>query len=141
VATQIACLPKPLSTTKLAGIGFTTARLLLGLVFALAGASIVVLVGNPPPAPPGLAGTFMTAFFQSRWVVFVDLAEFAAGAMLLTNRFVPFALVLLAALLSNILVFHVTMQPQTIVLPLGLSALWFALAYHHRAKLLQLFTN
>jgi len=89
--------------------------------------------------PPGLAGSFTTVFFQSRWVVFVDLAELATGVLLPANRFVPFALVMLAAILSNILVFHVTMQPQTIFLPLFLTALWFVLAYQHRSNLTQLF--
>jgi len=86
-----------------------------------------------------LAGVFTSAFFQSHWVVFVDLVELAAGVLLLANRYVPFALVLLAAVLSNILVFHLTMQPQTIALPILLAALWFVLAYQHRAKLTQLF--
>jgi putative oxidoreductase len=141
VATQIARLPQQASFSQLSRVGLTVSRFILGLIFTLAGASIVVLLNNPPPAPPGIAGTFMTVFFQSHWVVFVDLVEFAAGALLLANRCVPFALVLLGALLSNILVFHVTMQPQTIALPLVLTVLWFALAYHHRARLLQLFTK
>ena len=64
-----------------------------------------------------------------------------AGILLLLNRFVPFALVLLAAILCNILVCHVTMQPQTIALPSILTALWFVVAYRHRATLLTLFTK
>lgn len=139
MAVQIARPTSPVNYFTLGRIGRTTARVVLGLAFTLAGGSIVLMLGNPPPMPPGLAGTFATVFFQSHWVVFVDFAEFAAGVLLLANRFVPFALVLLAALLSNILVFHVTMQPQTIAVPLVLTALWFVLACQHRAKLLQLF--
>lgn len=131
-------LPGEALGTRLAGYGLVAARIALGLVFTLAGASIFVLIGHPPPMPPGLAGTFASAFFASRWVVFVDLVELTAGALLLANRLVPFALVLLAAVLSNILVFHATMQPATIPLPLILTALWFALAYQHRATLTQL---
>ncbi len=129
------------SSSRLARYGVATARILLGLVFALAGASIFVLIGHPPPPPPGLAGTFFHAFFESRWVVFVDLVELLAGILLLIDRFVPFALVLLAAILCNILVFHVTMQIQTIPLPLVLVGFWFVLAYRHRATLLSLFTK
>ncbi len=132
-------LPAAALSNRLARYGLVASRIALGLVFTLAGASIFVLIGHPPPMPPGLAGTFTSAFFASRWVVFVDLAELAAGVLLLANRSVPFALVLLAAILSNILVFHVTMQPQTIALPIVLTVLWLALAYEHRATLTQLF--
>jgi len=132
-------LPAGATGHRLARYGPIAARIALGLVFTLAGASIFFLIANPPPMPPGLAGSFTAIFFQSRWVVFVDFAELAAGALLLVNRFVPFALVVLAAILSNILVFHITMQPQTILLPLFLTALWFVLAYRHRSNLTQLF--
>ncbi|HVR47359.1 MAG TPA: hypothetical protein VMT95_12090 [Candidatus Binatia bacterium] len=131
-------LPGEALGNRLARYGLVAARSVLGLVFTLAGASIFILIGHPPPMPPGVAGTFTSAFFASHWVVFVDLVELAAGVLLLANRFVPFALVLLAAILSNILVFHATMQPETIPLPLILTALWFALAYQHRATLTQL---
>ena len=134
--------PRPVSPPAwLARYGVAAARIVLGLVFTLAGGSILFLIGHPPTPPPGLAGTFFHAFFESRWVVFVDLVELLAGILLLINRFVPFALVLLAAILCNILVFHVTMQPQTIALPLILTALWFVPAYRHRAPLLSLFTK
>ncbi len=128
-------LPGEALDNRLARYGLAAARIALGLVFTLAGASIFVLIGHPPPMPPGLAGTFASAFFASRWVVFVDLVELSAGILLLANRAMPFALVLLAAILSNILVFHVTMQPATIPLPLFLTGLWFVLAYRHRATL------
>ncbi|MBV9234031.1 MAG: hypothetical protein JO030_08310 [Candidatus Eremiobacteraeota bacterium] len=129
------------STAGLARYGVTAARIALGLVFTLAGGSIFFLIGHPPAPPPGLAGTFFHAFFASRWVVFVDLAELCAGILLLLDRWVPFALVVLAAILCNILVFHVTMQPQTLPLPLILTALWLVVGYRHRATLLSLFTK
>jgi putative oxidoreductase len=128
-------LPRQATSPKLSRYGVTTARIALGLVFTLAGASIFFLIANPPPMPPGLAGTFTSAFFESRWVVFVDLVELTAGLLLLSNRFVPLALVLLGAVLSNILAFHITMQPGTIALPVILTALWFVLAYNRRSQL------
>lgn len=139
--TTIALPQNPVTESTLARYGVTAARIALGLVFTLAGASIFFLIANPPPAPAGLAGTFQQVFFQSHWVVFVDLAELTGGLLLLANRYVVFALVVLGAILSNILVFHITMQPSTIVLPLILTALWFVLAYRHRAQLAVLFTK
>lgn len=139
--TTFALTENRLADGKLARYGVTAARIALGLVFTLAGASIFFLIANPPPVPPGLAGTFQQVFFQSHWVVFVDLSELAAGLLLLANRYVVFALVMLGAILSNILVFHITMQPSTIALPLILTALWLVLAYRHRAQLAVLFTK
>jgi putative oxidoreductase len=128
-------LPRQATSSQLSRYGVTAARIALGLVFTLAGASIFYLIANPPPMPPGLAGTFTSAFFESRWVVFVDLVELTAGLLLLSNRSVPLALVLLGAVLSNILAFHITMQPGTIALPVILTALWFVLAYNRRSQL------
>ncbi|MGP6157442.1 MAG: DoxX family protein [Vulcanimicrobiaceae bacterium] len=102
----------------------TAARILLGLLFFVAGLSGFVLISNPPPLPPGLAGEFQTVFFRSRWVLFVGAVQLIAGVLLLTNRFVPLALVLLGAVLSNILVFHLTMAPSGIVPGLVATALW-----------------
>ncbi len=115
------------------------ARIALGLVFTLAGASIFVLIGAPAADAAGprrhasrRPSLRRAGSCSSTW------SELTAGVLLLANRFVPFALVLLAAILSNILVFHITMQPQTILLPLVLTGLWFVLAYQHRETLTQL---
>lgn len=120
-------------------ITVVVARLALGLLFLLAGASGFFLIANPPPAPPGLAGQFQTIFFESRWVLFVDGIEFIAGALLLANRFVPVALLLLAGVLSNILVFHITMMPLGIFPGLVATLLWFVVALQYRSLFAPLF--
>ncbi len=114
-------------------IAAVIARILLGLAFLAAGGSGFFLIAHPPPAPPGLAGTFQDVFFQSRWVLFVDVVEFVSGALLLANRFVPLAIVMLAGVLSNILAFHVTMMPSGLPVPLLLTACWFIVAYRFRS--------
>jgi hypothetical protein len=114
----------------------TVARILLGLVFTLAGASgFLFLVVSAPPAPPGLAGAFQDVFFRSHWVQFVDGVELIAGLLLLTKQFVPLALVALAAVIANIFVFHITMQPQGLAAPFVVTALWIVVALQHRASL------
>jgi hypothetical protein len=116
-------------------ITFTAARVLLGLAFTAAGLTglIFIFLPTPPPAPPGLAGTFQQVFFQSHWVVLVSGVEFVAGAAVLVNRYLPLALVALAAVLTNILAFHLTMNPSGIVPGAVLSALWFVVAFPLRA--------
>ncbi len=115
-------------------IMIVASRILLGLVFAAAGVCGFFLINNPPPASPGLAGTFQDVFFQSHWVLFVDGVECLAGILLLANRYVPFALTLLAAVIANILVFHITMAPSGLPVPLVVVVLWATLASRYRTS-------
>ncbi|HEY0614779.1 MAG TPA: hypothetical protein VGC96_09070 [Candidatus Elarobacter sp.] len=122
-------------------IAATTARVLLGLVFLAAGVSGFLLISNPPPAPPGLAGQFQDVFFRSHWVLFVDGVELIAGLLLLANRFIPLALAMLAAVIANIVVFHLTMAPAGLPIALVLVALWTTLALRHRSAFAPLFAQ
>jgi putative oxidoreductase len=108
------------------------ARILLGLLFVFAG-SFAFIPFTPPPMP-GVAGQFQDAFFATHWVKFVDVVELIVGILLLTNRYVPLALVTLAAIIANILFFHIALQPQTLPLPLVVVVLWFLVAWQHRAS-------
>src|SRR5579872_907543 len=116
-------------------------RIVLGLLFLVAGASGFFLISNPPPAPPGLAGQFQDIFFASRWVLFVDGVELIAGVLLLANRFVPVALLLLAGVLPNILVFHITMMPSGIFPGLIATILWFIVALQYRSLFAPIFVS
>jgi len=123
-------------------VSVTVSRILLGLLFALAGASgfIFASIGNPPPEP-GLAGQFAHVFFQSHWVLFVDGVQLVSGVLLLSNRYVILALTMLGAVLSNILVFHITMQPAGIVPGAIATAFWFVLFRHYRTSFAPLFVK
>ncbi|HEY6449131.1 MAG TPA: hypothetical protein VIX60_00440, partial [Candidatus Cybelea sp.] len=77
---------------------------------------------------PGLAGQFQNVIFQSHFVLFVDGIQLIAGLALLANRFVPLALVVSAAILYNILAFHLTMMPMGIFPGLILTVCWFLIA-------------
>ena len=108
------------------------ARILLGLIFFIFGLNGFLNFLHAP-LPAGLAGTFLHVLIASHFVVFVSAVQVIAGALLLVNRFVPLALALLAPVLYNILVFHITMQPSG--LPPGLFAtiLWIFLVWRLRA--------
>lgn len=120
-------------------IALAVARILLGLLFLVAGGSGFFLIAHGPPPMPGLAGAFQDVIFQSRFVLFVDTVQLIAGALLLVNRYVPLALVLLGAVISNILVFHLTMQPSGIVPGLIAALVWVFIAYQYRANLAPIF--
>jgi uncharacterized membrane protein YphA (DoxX/SURF4 family) len=119
----------------------TVARILLGLVFFAAGLSGFLLISHPPAQPPGLAGQFQDVFFRSYWVLFVDGVELVTGLLLLSNRFVPLALVALAAVIANIIVFHLTMAPLGLPVAAIVAALWVIVATRHRASFAPLFVQ
>ena len=106
------------------------ARILLGLLFTLAGASAFFL--TTPPPEPGLAGAFNDLFFKSHWAQFVGAAQLVLGVLLLVNRFVPLALIMLAAFLYNSFAFHITMAPTALFAPVIVLALWFIVAWKYR---------
>lgn len=114
------------------------ARILLGLLFTLAGFS-PLFIGTPPPMP-GLAGTLNTAFYASHWIYAISLAQFVAGVLLLTNRYVPVALVILAGFLYNSIVFHGLVMPATLPVPIVVVALWVLAALPYRRQFATLFT-
>jgi uncharacterized membrane protein YphA (DoxX/SURF4 family) len=116
------------------------ARIMLGLIFLAFGLNGFLNFMHAP-LPTGLAGTFIGALVASHFILFVAAVQVISGALLLVNRFVPLALALLAPVLYNILVFHITMQPSG--LPPGLSAsiLWLILVWRLRDYFAPLFVQ
>ncbi len=102
----------------------TIARYLLGLMFLVFGLNGFLNFLHPPAPASPVAVQFMTAVTASHFIVLIFLVQVVAAVLLLANRFVPLALVLLAAVIVNILNYHLTMDPSG--LPPGLFAaiLW-----------------
>jgi putative oxidoreductase len=105
-------------------------RLLLGLLFITAG-TFSFFIAHPAPMP-GLAGEFIDVFYRSHWALFVAAAQVTLGVLLLVNRFVPVALIMLAAFLYNSFAFHITMLPSTVFAPIVVLALWSLAAWPYR---------
>jgi putative oxidoreductase len=104
------------------------ARILLGLLFLVFGLNgFLHFIPMAPPA--GLAGQYMGALFLSHYLVAVFLLQTIGGALLLVNRFVPLALVLLGPVLVNILLFHALMAPEGLPMALFATVLWAILFY------------
>ena len=116
------------------------ARILLGLMFFVFGLNGFL---NFIPAPPigGLAGQFTGALMQSHYEWLVSSVEVIAGGLLLANLYVPLAIAMLAPVLANILVFHVTMMPEGIALGLVASVLWLIVAVRIRSHFAPLFAR
>ncbi|RYG72652.1 hypothetical protein EON80_03935 [bacterium] len=89
-------------------------RNLLGLAFLIFGLNGFLNFIPQPPPPGGVAGQFVGALGASHYMIPVSALELVAGVLLLANRYVPIALVLLGPIIVNILLFHILMAPGTI---------------------------
>jgi uncharacterized membrane protein YphA (DoxX/SURF4 family) len=103
------------------------ARYLLGLIFFVFGLN-GFLHFLPAPPPPGVAGQFVGALFVSHFLVVVFLLELIPAILLLLNRYVPLALVLLSPVIVNIFLFHAFMAPSGLPLALIVVVLWLLTA-------------
>ena len=98
-------------------------RFLLGLIFLVFGLN-GFLHFIPMPPPGGVAGQFFGALFVSNYLVPIFALQLISGVLLLVNRFVPLALAILAAIIVNILLFHVLMNPAGLGLAVFAAILW-----------------
>jgi hypothetical protein len=103
------------------------ARLLLGVTFLIFGLN-GFLHFIPMQLPTGLAGQFLIALSASHYMAVVYLFQLIPAILLLINRYVPLALVLLAPVIVNILLFHVFMSPAGLPLIILVSVFWILTA-------------
>ena len=108
------------------------ARILLGLIFVVFGLNGFLNFLNMGPMPTGLAGQFLGALAQSHYLFVVAALQVVGGALLLVNRFVPLALVLLGPVIVNILLYHLLMAPAGILLAIVVTILWVIVFLRHR---------
>jgi len=119
----------------------TVCRYLLGLLFTVYGANgFLHLIPIPPPATPS-GMQFHTATTDSHFMLLVFALELLAGISLLIGRFVLLALVVLAAILANIVNYHITMDPAGFIPGIVALVLWFGAAWNQRARFRLLFSD
>ena len=116
------------------------ARLLLGLIFLVFGLN-GFLHFIPMPPPKGLAAQFVGAIFASRYCVVIFGVQVIGGVLLLVNRFVPLALVLLGPVIVNIFFLHVLMALEGIPLAIVVVVLWVVLAVRYKQYLAGIFVQ
>ena len=108
------------------------ARILLGLIAVVFGLNGFLNFLNMGPAPTGLAGQFLGALVLSHYYWVVGALQLAGGALLLVNRFVRLALVLLGPVIVNILCYHVFLNHDGAPIAIVVTVLWFIIFYGHR---------
>jgi uncharacterized membrane protein YphA (DoxX/SURF4 family) len=110
------------------------ARILLGLVFVVFGANFFLHFIPQPPPPPGLAGDYVKVFAASGHMYVVGVLQLLSGLLLLIGRFVPLALTVLAAIIFNILVFHILMAPEGLPIAIVVAVLDVFLIWAYRDR-------
>ena len=84
-----------------------------GLILVIFGANKIVPFLPPMPMPEDpLAAAFMGGLFGSPYFgLLLGATEVAVGLMLILKKYVPLALVILAPIALNMMLYHVTMDP------------------------------
>ncbi len=115
-------------------------RLLLGLIFLVFGLNgFLHFIPMPPPA--GIAGQFFGAIFASHYYVVIFGLQVIGGLLLLINRFVPLALVLLGPIIVNIFFFHALMAPAGLPLAIVVAILWAIVAMRNKQNFAGIFAQ
>jgi putative oxidoreductase len=105
-------------------IAATIARFLLGLTFLFFGSNLLFHFLPNPPLPPGPLANFSSALAESHYILAIGLFQVVPGILLLINRYVPLALTILAGVIINIDLTHITMAPSGLPLAAVVSILW-----------------
>ncbi len=114
----------------------TAARILMGVGFLVTGLNGFFHFLPEPELPPG-ARAFMGGLVASRYMLpLVMGTQTVGGALLLTGVAVPLALLILAPVLVNIVLFHLVLAPSGIVpgLVLGLCEIVLVRAHWPRFR-------
>jgi uncharacterized membrane protein YphA (DoxX/SURF4 family) len=89
-------------------------RVLLGVMFLVFGLNgFLNFMPAPKDLPPDVI-TVSAGLMKGGYMAVVSATELVVGLLLLANRFVPLALVLLAPIIVCIITFHIAIAPGTI---------------------------
>ena len=101
------------------------ARYLLGIMFLVFGLNGFLHFIHQPPPPSPLAVQFFMAVSASHFMTLVFAVQIVGAVLLLSGRFIPLALTILAPVVINILNYHFTMDPSGVVPGLVAAVFWF----------------
>ena len=110
------------------------ARIVFGLGFLVFGLNGFLDFIPPPAQPlPGPVVQFAAALMNSGYLFqLIKGTEVVVGLLLLANRFVPLALVLIAPVVVNIVAVHLFLDRSGLAVALVVLALELHLAWAHR---------
>lgn len=114
------------------------ARIVLGLIFLVMGLNGFLNFVPQPATPFPAAGlAFLSALIASGYMIpLVSGTQVIVAVLLLSNRFVPLAVALIAPVIVNIFAFHAFLVPSGVVIALLVAALEVYLAWTYRSAYL-----
>jgi uncharacterized membrane protein YphA (DoxX/SURF4 family) len=123
-------------SASFARVAPAAARIVLGLLFFVFGLNgFFDFIPRPSTPPPPQAMTFIGALLSSGYMFpLIKGTEVVAGVALLSNRFVPLALTVLAPIVLNILLFHTILAPSGAAIAFLVLGLELYLAWAHRER-------
>lgn len=110
-------------------------RILLGLIYFVFGLNGFLNFIPVPPEMPEKAMMMMQAFMSSGYFMqVVKGTEVIGGLMLLTGKFAPLGLIILAPITVQIFLFHAFATPglQNLIMPVVMIALHLGAAHRYR---------
>lgn len=108
-------------------------RWLLGLPLVVFGAMGLFAPMPTPPEVAPAARAFSDALSATGYMMpMIGILQLGTGLLLLANRFVPLALLLLAPFFLNSVLFHVFLETSGLVASLVFAGLELALAWTYR---------
>jgi uncharacterized membrane protein YphA (DoxX/SURF4 family) len=112
----------------------TAARILLGLIFFVFGLNGFLNFLPEPSTPlPDRALAFFGALMKTGYMIpLIKGTEVVVGILLLANRFVPLALVVVAPVIVNIFLFDTLLAPVGAILASAILTLELYLAWAYR---------
>ena len=122
-------------------IASVIARYLLGLIFLVFGLNGFLHFIPMPPPKGALAAQFGAAIFASHYWVVIFSIQVIGGILLLINRYVVLALMVLGPVVVNIFFFHALMAPEGLPLATVVVVLWLILAVRHKQYLAGIFVQ
>jgi putative oxidoreductase len=120
----------------------TASRILLGLIFTIFGANGFLNFIPVPPMPENVTA-FMTGVMVAPYFMpLIKACEVFSGILLLMNKQVPLALLILAPISIQIFLFHAYLTPgmENLLMPTVLLCLGITVAMSRWAKFRPLFT-
>ena len=127
----------PLSTIM--RVATATAHYLLGLLMTMGGLNDFLHFAHHPLPTLLLAKQYMEDLLNSRYMMGGAIFHGFAGIVLLINWFVTSALTILAAIIINLLLYHVTLEAEGFGAAIVVLLLWIVVFIRDRTSFRKLF--
>ena len=108
-------------------------RILFGLLCLIFGIDKFVPFLEVPPIP-GDGGELMRIYAKSGFLKMIGALEILGGLALLTNKFIPLAVILMLAIMFNALVIHLLYDPINSIGAIAGILMGFVLIYEEKER-------